>query len=89
MLGLPSASYHLEFTTKQGHDVGRAPSQDNLLVFYLPDEKEYQGAIGRMERAGFESVVSFNPYWDKVGKTFEDVDGYRIVFQNASWADEA
>lgn len=28
-------------------------------------------------------VVSFYPYWDKQGKTFEDPDGYRVVLQNA------
>ncbi len=26
-----------------------------------------------------------NPYWDKLGRTFEDPDGYRVVLQNADW----
>ena len=34
---------------------------------------------------GFQSVKAFNSYWDTVGKTFEDADGYRIVFQRAAW----
>ncbi|CAK7245422.1 MAG: hypothetical protein STHCBS139747_007003 [Sporothrix thermara] len=72
-------AYHLEFTTKQGHDAGRAPSQDNLLVFYLPDDEEFDAAVERMRAAGFPPVDAFNPYWDRCGSTFEDPDGYRVV----------
>lgn len=82
MLGLRGAAYHLEFTTKRGHPAGRAPTQDNLLVFYLPDGDEFAAAVSRMQAAGFDSVTSFNPYWDQKGKTFEDLDGYRIVLAN-------
>lgn len=85
MLGRMGAAYHLEFTRKQGHKVGRAPTEDNLLVFYLPDLGEWGRAVARLENAGYEPVKSFNPYWDKRGKTFEDPDGYRVVLQNASW----
>jgi hypothetical protein len=87
MLGHKGATYHLEFTRKRDHKAGRAPTEDNLLVFYLPDEAEWQRAVERMERQGFKSVKAFNPYWDRKGKTFEDPDGYRVVLQNASWAD--
>lgn len=86
MLGQAGAPYHLEFTTKRGHRVGRAPSEDNLLVFYYPDRAEWTGAVQRMRRAGFAPVRSFNPFWDKDGATFEDPDGYRVVLQNAAWA---
>jgi len=27
-----------------------------------------------------------NPYWKRNGRTFEDVDGYRVVLQNGTWA---
>ena len=50
MLGHPRASYHLEFTMKRGHRAGRAASQDNLLVFYLPDAAEWRAAVERMRR---------------------------------------
>ena len=86
MLGVPGAAYHLEFTRKRGHIVGRAPTGDNLLVFYLPDEQQWQEAINRMIVAGYEPVPSFNPYWDRAGRTFEDPDGYRVVLQNAPWS---
>lgn len=36
MLGGPGAPWHLEFTHAAGHAAGRAPSEDNLLVLYLP-----------------------------------------------------
>ena len=85
MLGHAGASYHLEFTRKRGHRVGRAPTQDNLLVFYLPDAQQWQEAVDRMRAAGYEPVPSFNPYWDRSGRTFEDPDGYRVVLQNASY----
>ncbi|CAK7232005.1 hypothetical protein SEUCBS140593_008116, partial [Sporothrix eucalyptigena] len=75
----PAPGYHLELTTKRGHPVGRAPTQDNLLVFYLPNEQEFDVAVKRLVDAGFPPVTAFNPYWDACGKTFEDPDGYRVV----------
>ena len=85
MIGVAGATVHLEFTRKRGDVAGRAPTMDNLLVFYLPDAGEWQEAINRMEAAGYEAVPSFNPYWDREGRTFEDPDGYRVVLQNAAW----
>jgi catechol 2,3-dioxygenase-like lactoylglutathione lyase family enzyme len=85
MLGHRGAGYHLEFTRKHGHAVGKAPTQDNLLVFYLPDEADWQRAVNRLDRHGYKPVSAFNPYWDRKGKTFEDPDGYRVVLQNAAW----
>ena len=85
ILGRQGIPYHFEFTRAHGHAAGRAPTQDNLLVFYLPGEDAWQAAIGRMRQAGYEPVSSFNPYWDEHGLTFEDADGYRVVIQHASW----
>lgn len=85
MLGSQRATYHLEFTRKRGHTAGRAPTQDNLLVFYIPDRDQWQERVERMSAAGYQPVPSFNPYWDQLGKTYEDPDGYRVVLQNQSW----
>lgn len=85
MLGLPGAGYHLEFTHHRGQLVGRAPTRDNLLVFYIPDLAAWQAAVERMRRHGYLPVPSYNPYWNERGTTFEDPDGYRVVFQNAAW----
>ena len=86
ILGHPEDHYHLEFTTHRGHHVGRAPTQDHLLVFYIPDRDAWDHACARMTAAGFLDVPSYNPYWDVHGRTFEDLDGYRVVLQNAPWA---
>lgn len=85
MLGKAGTDYHFEFTQQRGHEVGRAPTKDNLLVFYLPDREKWEARCERMEAAGFKLVPSYNPYWDRAGKTFEDLDGYRVVIQNANW----
>ncbi|KAF4338112.1 prolyl oligopeptidase [Fusarium beomiforme] len=85
MLGYEGAGYHLEFTTKRGHDAGRSPTQDNLMIFYLPEKEKFDEAVARMEKVGIVSVASFNPYWDQCGRTFEDSDGYRVVLANMKW----
>ena len=85
ILGLRSHAYHLEFTQCLGEIAGKAPTKDNLLVFYVPDRAEWTQLCRNMEEAGFDCVTSFNPYWDISGKTFEDVDGYRVVLQNDNW----
>jgi catechol 2,3-dioxygenase-like lactoylglutathione lyase family enzyme len=86
MVGVPGAGYHLEFTRERGRPCdGAAPTKENLLVFYLPDEREWRAAIERMRAAGYEPVAPHNPYWERAGRTFEDPDGYRVVLQNAAW----
>ena len=85
MLGNEEMPYHFEFTQYRGHVAGRAPTQDNLLVFYIPDKDEWDEHCQQMIKAGFMEVKSYNPYWDKSGKTFEDPDGYRVVLENSSW----
>ena len=79
MVGHPKHHYHLEFTTHKNEKAGRAPSLENLLVFYITDETEYNIAIKRISNAGFRKVKSFNPYWEGGAQTFEDLDGYRVV----------
>lgn len=86
MLGSPGALYHFEFTRAHGHTAGRAPTQDNLLVFYLPERSDWEARVKCMRDAGYEPVPAFNPYWDRLGLTFEDPDGYRVVLQQAAWS---
>ncbi len=85
MVGISGEPYHFEFTQHRGHSVGRAPTQDHLIVFYLPDQREWQGVVAQMKAIGYEPVKSYNPYWERSGVTFEDPDGYRVVLQNAPW----
>ncbi|RKI41548.1 VOC family protein [Corallococcus sp. AB004] len=86
MLGHAGAPYHLEFTVEHGHEAPRAPSEDHLLVFYVPDPEAWAERVRCMEAAGFAPVRSRNPYWDANGRTFEDPDGYRVVLQQAAWS---
>jgi len=85
ILGHPKQPYHFEFTAQRGHAVGKAPTQDHLLVFYIPDQDDWQSSCEQMLAAGFRSVSSYNPYWDVDGRTFEDADAYRVVLQNGAW----
>ena len=86
MVGFPGARTHLEFTRRQGQPVGRAPTEDHLLVFYMPDHADWQASVDRMQAAGYRAVPSSNPYWDRDGISFEDPDGYRVVLQNSKWS---
>ncbi len=85
MLGHKGSAYHLEFTSKKGHTAGTAPTQDHLLVFYMPDKTAWHRAISRLSQTGHSPVRAFNPYWDRQGLTFCDPDGYRVVLQNTQW----
>lgn len=86
VLGYPQAPWHLELVKETGVEASRAVGPENLLVLYLPDHQEWQTAVDRMRLHGYQPAASNNPYWDAVGKTFEDPDGYRLVFQNRAWA---
>jgi catechol 2,3-dioxygenase-like lactoylglutathione lyase family enzyme len=83
-LGHRGWPYHLAFTTHRGHRAGKAPTEENLLVFYIPDANEWQRLVNQMTAMGFAPVISVNPYWEARGKTFEDPDGYRVVLECAA-----
>ena len=85
LFGKKGMDYHLEFTHEKGHVVKDAPSDENMLVFYIPDQDEWFEIIERMERAGFNPVKPYNPSWEKKGVTFCDCEGYRVVLQNCMW----
>jgi prolyl oligopeptidase len=85
ILGHEQHNYHLEFTHHRGALAGNAPTRDNLLVFYIPESSVWETCCKQMTEAGFVHVASYNDYWDVAGRTFEDVDGYRVVLQNRAW----
>ena len=45
ILGHPGQPYHIEFTSQRGHKVGKAPTQDHLLVFYVPNKDEWEAGV--------------------------------------------
>lgn len=85
MLGSLDAGYHFEFTRCRTHPVVPSPTSEDLAVLYIPSPVEWQEACANVLAAGFKQVVSFNPYWDIRGRTFEDRDGYRVVLENDDW----
>lgn len=85
ILGHRKHAYHLEFTHRIGTKIGKAPNQEQQLVFYIACSREWERACRSMISAGFNVVENINPYWESVGKTFEDIDGYRLVLQNLDW----
>jgi catechol 2,3-dioxygenase-like lactoylglutathione lyase family enzyme len=83
MVGLPGAAVHLEFTTHEddaARPVGLAPTQDNLLVFYVEDPSDFAAIRDRLAASGPPLVPPVNPYWSRIGAlTFVDPDDWRVV----------
>ena len=86
-VGRNGAPYELEFENMQGETYGKAPTQENLLVFFIPGKAEWETALERMKKHGYQPVETENPWGSTDGKTFEDVDGYRVVLKNQDWRD--
>lgn len=86
MLGQSGSSWHLEFTLCHDHLVLPSPSEEDLLVLYVPENERWHALCNDMDNAGFIRVTSCNPYWDRTGVTFRDRDGYRVVIQNSHWS---
>lgn len=76
---LPASKVQIEFTVAHGHTAPRSPTEDHLLVFYVPQPGRHRALVDRMQANDYLPVRSFNPYWDRHGVTFEDPDGYRVV----------
>lgn len=84
MLALPGRSDHLEFTSHESGSPCPAPTKDNLLVFYVEDDRAFQMMAARLRRHGHEPVKPENPYWAGKGLTFEDPEGWRVVLTRAA-----
>lgn len=81
-LGIPGASWHLEFTVSNEAPV-HTPDEDDLLVFYVTEE--LHGTLtDKLKAAGVPEVTAKNPYWKNNGITFSDPDGFRIVISISS-----
>jgi hypothetical protein len=79
MLGHPKHHYHLEFTSHSTEKARHAPTQENLLVYYVPDGEEFESAIQRIPTSGFIKVQSFNPYWVTVSQSTSSLDQHSTV----------
>ncbi|MGE0484944.1 MAG: VOC family protein [Gammaproteobacteria bacterium] len=85
MVGEPGGTFHLEFTFCRAHPVTPGPTPEDLLVLYEPAHDAWSRRCASMLEAGFARVDSLNPYWERLGRTFEDGDGYRVVIQCDTW----
>jgi len=81
MLDLPGTAAHLEFTAT-GHTEPPDPHVEQLLVLYLGDRETVDAVVAR---CGTNPVPSANPYWDRVGVTVADPDGFRVVLVAGTW----
>jgi hypothetical protein len=85
MLGNRGAGFHFEFTFCRRHPVPPMPTAEDLVVFYVPEEKDWTKRCEALLDAGFTEVDPLNPYWKILGRTFQDHDGYKVVIQRARW----
>jgi catechol 2,3-dioxygenase-like lactoylglutathione lyase family enzyme len=85
IVGIDGANWQLELVHEHGAVIAR-PSVEDLIVLYLPDPSGHAARARSMLAAGYAPVRSNNPYWDRVGLTFEDHDGYRTVLAELAWS---
>lgn len=81
-IGLPGLDYHLEFTTHVDGSPCPAPTRDNLLVLYIDDQPALDALVEQLQSHGHQPVDPENPYWANGGVSFEDPDGWGVVFMN-------
>jgi hypothetical protein len=81
MLDLTGSGAHLEFTATE-HTPPPAPHAEALLVLYLGNQSTVDRVLTRL---AVTPVPSANPYWDRVGVTVVDPDGFRVVLVSQIW----
>jgi catechol 2,3-dioxygenase-like lactoylglutathione lyase family enzyme len=91
MVGLPGSHLHIEFTILDDdashHPRGLAPTNDNLLAFYLPGRDAVSAFAERLAALGHPAVEPENPYWLDLGAlTFDDPDGWRVVLVPSAYS---
>ena len=84
---------------QRGH--GTSTGERNLLMVGLPSAAWHlelihdtaravdPARITCIERAGGKRVPAHNPWWDQIGVTIEDPDGYRLVLCERGWGGAA
>ena len=85
ILGHPRWPYHLEFTRRRHDPLIPAHTEEDVIVFYLPDSDLWTSTVDAVRAFGAREVRNSNPYWRQRGLTFEDPDGNLVVLQNAAW----
>jgi catechol 2,3-dioxygenase-like lactoylglutathione lyase family enzyme len=84
MVGLPGAAWHIELIHDTARAIDPVLTPDDLFALYM-DAPVDPALITRIEQAGGKRVPAHNPWWDQVGVTIEDPDGYRLVLCERGW----
>jgi hypothetical protein len=79
VVGDASGSWQVEFIHEQARPAAPVPSDEHLLVFYLPSRCALAERVASMDAAGCKRVAPNNPYWSRHGVTYVDPDGYHVV----------
>ena len=82
MIGLPDISYHLELVSHEDGIPNIAPTREDFLVFYIDDQAAIEALVERLASHGYTPVEPENLYWAFGGVTYEDPDGYGLIFMN-------
>jgi hypothetical protein len=80
MLKLPGIAAHLEFTAE--HSTPPVHHVEDLLVLYVSDQRTVDRLLARLP---VTPIPSENPYWDEVGVTICDPDGFRVARVGHTW----
>ena len=72
---------HLEFTATP-HLSQPARHVEDLLVLYLGSGQAVEDVLTRLD---VTPVSSANPWWDRIGVTVLDPDGFRVVLVAETW----
>lgn len=78
-LGLPSQSWHLEFTASNEKSSSTF-DEDDALVFDVNSRLELSEIRNRILKNAVEIETPKNPYWRKNGLMISDPDGFKIIF---------
>lgn len=85
ILGEPGGAWHLEFVHVRGEPSPPPSHEEQALVVYLPEHRDWLERVAAMARAGFARVPAANPYWERLGRCFVDSEGGRVIVQQAAW----
>jgi hypothetical protein len=64
-----------------------APTDEDLLVFYIPNLPAWEEAMRKLQRVGAREIINANPFWRARGVTFRDPDGCCVVLCNEAFTD--
>ena len=80
-LGRKDLDWHLEFTESDEESI-HISDEDDILVFYPTNKKDYEAIIKRIEKLKILLLKPKNSYWTKNGILIKDPDGFNIILSN-------